>query len=313
MQGDYESQCRNKIRDESIKTQKEAQLNKEKEQKRDKPKDDEFQTIYKKKVAKVRFHNNTQMEMSNKPNGYNHDEQSLTEIQPQNHQATNQDQREQKANNKKDTILLLENDQNSRHSFYRNTTNDNDTNKHTEEEANSRNDIESNNNKNNHLINLGDAHNTYLKLINSTSLEEDKDSEDMYISKHIHMKESSFEDDREEDSAEDGDYADEMCTEESNEFESVDTESFQNDVQPINHTTNDHAAQLIETFNSNALVEVNVSFEIDKIVERTHLSPRGRERGRNNGKNGRHNPRGRGGRLIYQQAMVIPQEQNLSN
>ncbi|OIT07964.1 hypothetical protein A4A49_11053 [Nicotiana attenuata] len=207
---------------------------------------------------------------------------------------------EQKTSNKEDTITIIDNDQNSRHSFQRNTTNDKDTTKHTDEEANNRIGIESNNNKNNHLIDPIDVHNTYLKLISGTSLEDDKESEDMYISNNIHMAESSFEDDGEEDSANDSDYEDEMSTEESDEFESVDSESFQNEVQPINHTIDDHASQLIETFNSNALVEVNVSSEIDKIVERTHLSPRGGGRCRNNVKKGRNNPRGRGGRLTYQ-------------
>lgn len=45
IQGHYESQCRNKIRDERLKAQRETHLNKEKEQKRDKPKDDELQTV----------------------------------------------------------------------------------------------------------------------------------------------------------------------------------------------------------------------------------------------------------------------------
>ncbi|OIT07036.1 hypothetical protein A4A49_31151 [Nicotiana attenuata] len=135
----------------------------------------------------------------------------------------------------------------------------------------------------------------------------------MYIANNTHMAESSFEDDGEEDSTEDGDYEDEMSTEESDEFESVDSKSFQNEDQPINHANDEHAAQLIETFNSNALVDVNVSSKMDKIVERTHLSPRGRGRGRSNAYKGRHNSRGRGGRFTYQQVVVIPQEQNLSN
>lgn len=119
---------------------------------------------------------------------------------------------EQKSINKEDNITPLDNDQNSKHSFQRNTTSDKDTTKHTEEDANSRNGIESNNNKNNHIIDPGDVHNVYLKLISGTILEEDKESEDMYISNNIHMAESSFKDDGEEDSAEDGDYEDEMST-----------------------------------------------------------------------------------------------------
>ncbi|XP_019266147.1 PREDICTED: type-2 histone deacetylase 2-like [Nicotiana attenuata] len=220
---------------------------------------------------------------------------------------------EQNTSNKEDNNTPINNDQNSRHSFQENNTNGEKNTNLIEEEGNSRSGSEQNNNKNNHAIDPGDAHNTYLKLISGTSLEEDKESENMYISNNIQMAESSFEDDGEEDSEEDGDYEDDMSIEETDNFESVDSESFQNEDQPVNHTIDDHAALLIETFNSNALVEINVSSKIDKIVERDHLSPRGRGRGRNNIKRGSHKPRGKGGRFTYQQVAVIPQEQNLSN
>ncbi|XP_019237051.1 PREDICTED: probable serine/threonine-protein kinase dyrk1 [Nicotiana attenuata] len=267
------------------------------------------QDITKKKRSKARKknqnNNNKEIQIQNT---------FLEEGQPSNKKAdTVHKSSEQKASNKEDNITLLDNDQKSRHSFQRDFNNDKDTTKLTDEEANSRKDTEANNTKNNQLIDPGDVHNTYLKLISGTSLEEDKESEDMYITNNSHMAESSFEDDGEEDSTEDGDYDDEMSTEESDEFESVYSESFQTEDQPINHTTDEYAAQLIETFNSNALVVVNVSSKIDKIVERNHLSPRGRGRGRSNAFGGRHNSRGRGGRFTYQQAVVIPQEQNLSN
>ncbi|OIT35226.1 hypothetical protein A4A49_28326 [Nicotiana attenuata] len=379
MQGHCESQCRNNIRDERIKAQKEAQLNKEKEQKRDKSKDDEFQMVSKKKSAKVRQIQNhqsmnqdlrgkakngivinepTEMKMSpmkedvpgkgknkmeeeTKQNNIQRSEQNINkkkrvrvkkknqiinsnEAQLQNTTLgkgqpsskktdTTTKPSEQNTSNKEDNNTPINNDQNSRHSFQENNTNGEKNTNLIEEEGNSRSGSEQNNNKNNHAIDPGDAHNTYLKLISGTSLEEDKESENMYISNNIQMAESSFEDDGEEDSEEDGDYEDDMSIEETDNFESVDSESFQNEDQPVNHTIDDHAALLIETFNSNALVEINVSSKIDKIVERDHLSPRGRGRGRNNIKRGSHKPRGKGGRFTYQQVAVIPQEQNLSN
>ncbi|OIT28903.1 hypothetical protein A4A49_38525 [Nicotiana attenuata] len=205
--GHYESQYRNKIKDERIKAQKEAQLDKENEQKTDKPKDDGFQTVSKKKAAKVRLQNNIQMKMPKKPDGHNQEEQRLNETQPKNQQAANQDQRA------KARIGIVINE--------------------------------------------------------PTEVQKIHMMED--------VPESSFEDDGEEDSTEDGDYEDEMSTEESDEFESVYSE-----------------------------MEVNVSSEMDKIVERTHLSPRGRGRDRSNAYKGRHNSRGRGGRFTYQQAVVIP-------
>ncbi|OIT39616.1 hypothetical protein A4A49_30954 [Nicotiana attenuata] len=209
------------------------------------------QNINKKKRFRVRKKN-----QNSNSNEVQFQNTILEKGQPSNKGAdTKHKSSEQKASNKEDTITPLDNDQNSRHSFQRNFTNDKDTTKYTDEEANSRKGTESNNNKNNQLIDPGNVHNTYLKLISGTSLEEDQEREDMYIANNIHMAESSFEDDAEEDSTEDGSYEDEMSTKESDEFESVDSESFQNEEQPINHIIDEHAAQLIETFNSNALVE----------------------------------------------------------
>ncbi|XP_070014253.1 uncharacterized protein [Nicotiana sylvestris] len=149
---------------------------------------------------------------------------------------------EHNTSNKEDNNNPIDNDQNSRHLFQENNTNGENNTNLIEEEGNNKRGPEQNNNKNNHVIDLGDAHNTYLKLISGTILEEDKESENMYISNNTQMAESSFEDDGEEDNEEDGDYEDDMSIEETDDFESVDSESFQNEDQPVNHTTDDHAA-----------------------------------------------------------------------
>ncbi|KAJ8545332.1 hypothetical protein K7X08_017915 [Anisodus acutangulus] len=147
---------------------------------------------------------------------------------------------------------------------------------------------------------------------NGTSLDEDQNIDDLYTGNHGHMPESSYEDDG------DGDYEEEMTTEETDEFESVDSESFHNEdhlentVTNENHNSDDHVAHLIETFSPQTIVEVNVCPELDKRMD-SHTSPNGRGRDRNNTRGGRQNTRGRGGRFAFQQTVVIPRDQNHSN
>lgn len=125
------------------------------------------QNISKKKRSKARKknqnNNNKEIQIQNT---------FLEEGQPSNKKVdTIHKSLEQKASNKEDNITLLDNDQNSRHSFQRDFNNDKDTTKLTDEDANSRKDTEANNTKNNQLIDPGDEHNTYMKLISGTSLE----------------------------------------------------------------------------------------------------------------------------------------------
>lgn len=109
-----------------------------------------------------------------------------------------------------------------------------------------------------------------------------------------------------------------MSTEGSANFESLDSESpqeedYQNKPDTnIAHTTDKQAAQLVEalTFRPQNLVDVNVYVDFDNMIDKTHLSPRGKGRGRGrNNTRGRHNTRGRGGRTTNQLAMGQPQDQ----
>ncbi|KAJ8555300.1 hypothetical protein K7X08_012796 [Anisodus acutangulus] len=152
--------------------------------------------------------------------------------QPSNWMDTNHKFLERKDNNKKDASVQPNNDQASSHFFQNDNTNAKNTTSHIEQEVNNKNDIEHNNSMNKHPIYLGDAQNNYLKLISGTTLEEEQDNKDMYTSNHDHLAESSYNDDGDEDNSEDGYYKDEMSSEESDEFESIDSESFLNDDQP---------------------------------------------------------------------------------
>ncbi|XP_060211692.1 uncharacterized protein LOC132639246 [Lycium barbarum] len=158
-------------------------------------------------------------------------------------------------------------------------------------------------------IDPGDAQHNYLKLISGTSLEEDQESDEIFISKQGHQSESSSEEE-EEDSSEDQDYEEEMSTEVSDDYVSVDSESFNGEDLSDNHdnmnlSSDEHADILTGSFCSQALVDVNVTSEFAKIIDKTHISPRGRGRGRNNNRGGRQNARERGGRITTQQPVSI--------
>ncbi|PHT83908.1 Beta-galactosidase 16 [Capsicum annuum] len=187
--------------------------------------------------------------------------------------------------NKGITNLQIINDQISRHSNQIDPYKKNDKNKHTDDEINSRkdNDIHNNSNLHKYAIELKNAHNNYLRLISGTSLEKDQANEDVIMGTHGHLSESSYEDDGAEPSSKDEKYEDEMSSEESDEFESLDSESFHNEDYLDNldsQTTNNYAAHLIGNFIPQTLVEVNISFEMDRIIHTTYFSPREKERER---------------------------------
>ncbi|XP_060178312.1 protein SCD6-like [Lycium barbarum] len=169
--------------------------------------------------------------------------------------------------------------------------------------------------KHNHPIDPGEAQNNYLKLISGTSLEEDQDNSDVYVSKQDLHSESSFEDEEGDvdGSSDDRDYELEMSSEVSDEYASVDSESLHDNE---NASSDEHANILVESFCSQTLVDVDIT-DFDNVIDKIHLSPRGRGRGRGRGRNnnrgGRQSTRGRGGRGTYQIPVDNTQEMNLSN
>ncbi|KAF3617880.1 hypothetical protein FXO38_22677 [Capsicum annuum] len=97
--------------------------------------------------------------------------------------------------------------------------------KQGEEEVNSRNYNEPHPMKDTHPIDPGDAHDNYLMLISGTNVEEDQNNGVIFTETPDHIIDSSSQDEGEEGTSEDGDYEDEMSTEGSDDFESLDSES----------------------------------------------------------------------------------------
>ncbi|PHT50048.1 Beta-galactosidase 16 [Capsicum baccatum] len=177
------------------------------------------------------------------------------------------------------------NDQINRHSNQIDPYKKNDKNKHTDDEINSRkdNDIHNNSNLHKYAIEPRNTHHNYLRLISGTSLEEDQANEDVFMGTHGHMSESSYEDDGAEPSSEDENHEYKMSSEEYDEFERLDSESYHSEDYLDNldaQTTNDYATHLIGTFIPQTLVEVNISSKMDRIIHTTYFSPRGKERKR---------------------------------
>ncbi|XP_059315605.1 uncharacterized protein LOC132066278 [Lycium ferocissimum] len=92
-----------------------------------------------------------------------------------------------------------------------------------------------------------------------------------------------------------------MSSEFSDEYASVDSESLHGNE---NSSSDEHANNLVESFCSQTLVEVDVT-EFNNVIDKIHLSPRGRGRGRSNNRGGRQSTRGRGGRGTYQMPISI--------
>lgn len=114
--------------------------------------------------------------------------------------------------NKKNTIAQIDKVQRSEHSDNIGTINDVVKNTHTKQTNKNNEEVTSRyDNVKSFPIDPRDVHSNYLKLISGTSLEEDHDGEQVYISKHGQPAESSYDDDG---SSEDFDYEDEMTMEE---------------------------------------------------------------------------------------------------
>lgn len=76
-------------------------------------------------------------------------------------------------------------------------------------------------------------------------------------------------------------------------------------------TSDTQADMLLNTFCPQSLVDVAVTSELDNIINKAHLSPRNRGRGRASNIGGRQTSRGMGGRHSNQQPVGSSQGKNL--
>lgn len=167
-----------------------------------------------------------------------------------------------------------------------------------------------------HAIDPGDMHNNYLKLISGTSLEDGQNVDDDFEFKPGDQSDSPGE---EGNSSEDMDYEDEMNSQASGDYANVDSEGLhseklsdnQEDWDKVN--SDDHANISVDTFCTQALVDVTVTSAFDSVINNVHLSPRGRGRGCGNTRGGRQSIRGRDGRQSKQQPVITSLELYLSS